>query len=135
MNLRNLFGKKAVVLVAGVMVGLTATAGAAMAHDHDAVRSGPREFRIGLWGDMPYAKNGDAAGVQAVIDSMNGQRLSFSVFDGDIKDGSSLCTDDQYTSAVARFGQLKVRRCTCPVTTSGPTATAPTTAATTTSSA
>ena len=95
MNLRNAFGKKAAIALAGVAVGLTATATVAVAHDHDAVRSGPRTYQIGLWGDMPYAKNGDASGVQAVIDSMNGQRLSFTIFDGDIKDGSSsACTDD-----------------------------------------
>jgi hypothetical protein len=30
-------------------------------------------------------------------------QLAFSVFDGDIKDGSSLCTNDQYTGAISFF--------------------------------
>jgi hypothetical protein len=55
------------------------------------------DFVFGLWGDMPYAKNGDGAKngpkMQAVIADMNAARLAFTIFDGDTKDGSSFCDD------------------------------------------
>ncbi len=60
-----------------------------------AVNAG--SFSFGLWGDMPYAKNGDGAKdgekMTRLVDSMNAAKLAFTIFDGDTKDGSSLCTD------------------------------------------
>ncbi|HEY9104502.1 hypothetical protein [Chitinimonas sp.] len=64
-------------------------------------------FSFGLWGDMPYAKAGDASHMQALIDSMNRSDIAFSIYDGDIKDGSSLCTDEVFDQALNLFGQLK----------------------------
>ncbi len=64
-------------------------------------------FSFALWGDMPYAKNQDAQQTQAVIDSINRSDARFSIYDGDIKDGSSQCTDNIYTEAVSMFNQLK----------------------------
>jgi hypothetical protein len=64
-------------------------------------------FTFGLWGDMPYAKANDGPKIPALVADMNAERdLAFTAFDGDIKDGSSLCTDDQYTAAIDRFNQL-----------------------------
>jgi len=82
-------------------------------------------FQFALWGDTPYARNGDNAKIPALIDSMNAQHLAFTVFDGDTKDGSSACTDDTIgAQATLRFNQFRA-----------PTATAPTTAAITRSNA
>jgi hypothetical protein len=64
-------------------------------------------FAFGLWGDMPYAQSGDDPKIPALVADMNDEGLAFSVYDGDIKDGSSLCTDDQFTAAIDRFGQLR----------------------------
>jgi hypothetical protein len=65
-------------------------------------------FEFALWGDMPYAKNGDDPKIPALIDSMNSTRLVFTVFDGDVKDGSSVCTDDVIGArAIARFNTVK----------------------------
>ncbi|MDD5123171.1 MAG: hypothetical protein PHT85_01100, partial [Methylovulum sp.] len=54
-------------------------------------------FSFGLWGDMPYAKNGDGLKtgdkMTRLVDSMNASNLAFTIFDGDTKDGSSVCTD------------------------------------------
>lgn len=54
-------------------------------------------FSFGLWGDMPYAKNGDGAKngekMTRLVDSMNAANLAFTIFDGDTKDGSSECTN------------------------------------------
>ncbi|GAB6051633.1 hypothetical protein JCM17960_04530 [Magnetospira thiophila] len=64
-------------------------------------------FSFGLWGDMPYAKNNDQPKMQALIDSLNASDIAFSLFDGDIKDGSSECTDSVFTDAATLFNSLK----------------------------
>lgn len=64
-------------------------------------------FSMGLWGDMPYAKADDAPHIPALIADMNASDIAFSIYDGDIKDGSSKCTDDIYTDAAAMFNSLK----------------------------
>jgi hypothetical protein len=63
-------------------------------------------FSFGLWGDMPYEKAGDGPKIPALIQSINQSDIAFSIYDGDIKDGSSACSDDIYASALALFGQL-----------------------------
>jgi len=52
-------------------------------------------------------KNGDAPKIQALIDDINASKVAFTVFDGDIKDGSSFCYDSQYTDAIDRFNSFK----------------------------
>ena len=64
-------------------------------------------FSFGLWGDMPYQKAGDEPKIPALIKSINQSNIVFSIYDGDIKDGSSNCTNDLYASALTMFGQLK----------------------------
>jgi hypothetical protein len=64
-------------------------------------------FSMGLWGDMPYAKADDAPHIPALIADMNASDIAFSIYDGDIKDGSSKCTDDIYTDAATMFNSLK----------------------------
>jgi len=56
---------------------------------------------------MPYKKAGDAPKIPLLIKSINQSDIAFSIYDGDIKDGSSNCTDDVYTSALTMFGELK----------------------------
>lgn len=64
-------------------------------------------FSIGLWGDMPYAKADDAPHIPALIADINSADIAFSIYDGDIKDGSSQCTEDVYTDAAAMFNSLQ----------------------------
>lgn len=75
-----------------------------------AAAESPR-YSFGLWGDMPYVTPGtpdtQTPKIPALIADMNAARLAFSVFDGDIKSGSSLCTDDVYAAAIARFNTLR----------------------------
>jgi hypothetical protein len=50
-------------------------------------------FEVGLWGDLPYARAGTGPSTPKVpnlIQSMNEANLAFTIFDGDIKDGSSV---------------------------------------------
>lgn len=63
-------------------------------------------FSFGLWGDMPYAKNKDGALTQAVIKSIDASDVAFSIFDGDIKDGSSACTNEVFSQAKATFNGM-----------------------------
>lgn len=63
-------------------------------------------FSFGLWGDMPYKKAGDDSRLPAVLRSINQSDIAFSLYDGDIKDGSSVCSDKVYTDALAMFGSM-----------------------------
>ena len=63
-------------------------------------------FSFGLWGDMPYQKASDELKIPALLKSINQSDIAFSIYDGDIKDGSSKCTDDIYQSALTMFGQM-----------------------------
>ena len=69
-------------------------------------QAAPKSFSFGLWGDMPYKKAGDDAKLPAVLQSINRSDIAFSIYDGDIKDGSSKCTDDVYADALKMFGTL-----------------------------
>lgn len=64
-------------------------------------------FSFGLWGDMPYQKAGDEPKIPALLKSINQSDVAFSIYDGDIKDGSSKCTADIYYSALTMFGEMK----------------------------
>jgi len=63
-------------------------------------------YSFGLWGDMPYKKAGDDPKLPAVLKSINQSDIAFSLYDGDIKDGSSQCTDGIYTDALTMFGSM-----------------------------
>jgi hypothetical protein len=72
-----------------------------------AAQAGSAPFTFGLWGDMPYAKEKDEQKIPTLVDSMNASDIKFSIFIGDIKDGSSKCTDDVFSTAIATFGKFK----------------------------
>jgi hypothetical protein len=63
-------------------------------------------YSIGVWGDQPYGSAGLAA-LPNVIADINKQELKFTVFDGDIKSGSSRCDNSQYTQALNMFNAIK----------------------------
>ena len=94
------------VFACGVAATGIASADAFTEH-HDSDRDEGR-FEFALWGDLPYAKNGDDPKIANLISSMNSARLEFTIFDGDTKDGSSVCVDDLIgAQAIARFNQVK----------------------------
>jgi hypothetical protein len=64
-------------------------------------------YAIGLWGDLPYSTTQAAVGVPNLIADMNKQDLVFTAHDGDLKSGSSECTDAVYTQAISYFGSLR----------------------------
>jgi hypothetical protein len=63
-------------------------------------------YSFGVWGDMPYKKAGDDPKLPAVLQSINQSDIAFSIYDGDIKDGSSQCTNEIYTDALTMFGTM-----------------------------
>jgi hypothetical protein len=98
---------KARLVMAAVPVVLAAMTGAVAAWGPDPAPPA-RPFTFGLWGDLPYAKAGDGPKMAALIADMNADEgLAFTAFDGDIKDGTSPCGDDQYTAAIDRFNQFE----------------------------
>ncbi len=84
---------------------VSAVALAALGVSPAAAQDAP--YSVGLWGDMPYAKANDEPHIPALIADMNASDIAFSLYDGDIKDGSSKCTDDIYDSALTMFDSLK----------------------------
>jgi hypothetical protein len=63
-------------------------------------------YAIGLWGDLPYSTTQATIGVPNLIVDMNAQKLAFTAHDGDLKSGSSECTDAVYTQALGYFASL-----------------------------
>ena len=84
------------IVLAGVL--------AAPAHDRDDDED--RTFTVALWGDTPYTA-GEPAKITALIGDINAARVAFSVFDGDIKSGSSRCDDVVYTTAIDLFNTFR----------------------------
>jgi hypothetical protein len=94
------------VIFALVMIGSPAADGRDGWDDYH--ESGDREaYAIGLWGDLPYSTVQAAVGVPNLIADMNKQNLAFTTHDGDLKSGSSECTDAVYTQAVGYFQSLR----------------------------
>jgi hypothetical protein len=69
--------------------------------------AGSKVYSFGVWGDMPYKKAGDEARLPAVLRSLNASDIAFSLYDGDIKDGSSVCSDGIYREALDMFASLR----------------------------
>jgi len=85
--------------------GLLGAAGCAAVDSLPA--PGPRRFTVALWGDMPYVRPGtpdtETSRIGPLIDDINAAKVDFTIFDGDIKSGSSLCDDAAYTQAAGFF--------------------------------
>src|SRR5439155_23844571 len=60
------------------------------------------KFTVALWGDMPYSA-AETSKLPALIADINAARVAFTVFDGDIKSGSSLCSNAVFATAAERF--------------------------------
>lgn len=78
------------------------TAASSRANDDDR-----KPYAIGLWGDLPYSATQASVGVPNLIADMNSQNLAFTAHDGDLKSGSSECTDAVYTQALAYLNSLR----------------------------
>lgn len=68
--------------------------------------SGSGRFTFALIGDMPYGPEGEAKFPDVLADVNADRTLSFVVHDGDIKNGSSQCSDAMYANRLELFNQF-----------------------------
>ncbi|HEY6362684.1 MAG TPA: hypothetical protein VIX63_16350 [Vicinamibacterales bacterium] len=92
----------ALVIVLGMRLSAQVTADGRDGRDHD-----DRSFSFALIGDMPYGAEGDAKFPNVIADINADRNLSFAVHDGDIKNGSSLCSDEMYFNRLDLFNQFR----------------------------
>lgn len=88
-------------------VAPTLAIGAGPGDQDDEAQKDRRTYAIGLWGDLPYSMTQATVGVPNLIADMNRQDLAFTVQDGDLKSGSSECTDAVYAQALLYFSVLR----------------------------
>lgn len=92
----------AAVITAGIATGTSLNGRGGDEGDH-----GNNTYAIGLWGDLPYSTLQATTGVPNLIADMNRQNLVFTAHDGDLKSGSSECTDSVYTQALSYLNSLR----------------------------
>jgi hypothetical protein len=86
------------VFAAAVAAALAATAFAGGGNGVTNGDEGHQHYTIGLFGDVPYGPAGRAEYPNLIAD-MNDTKLTFSIFDGDLKNGSERCDDSLYTTS------------------------------------
>ena len=96
--------KLAAVAAVGALSVLVGVVGAVADDGDDDVRQ--NAFTVALWGDTPYSAT-EVSKLPALIADINAAKVAFSVFDGDIKSGSSQCTDAVFAAAIQRFGTFQ----------------------------
>jgi hypothetical protein len=97
------FAAAAALLTMATGFGVTGSGQAASPQGSGEAGSGQTHvFSVGLWGDVPYSAEQETR-LAALTQHMNAAGLAFSVFDGDLKNGTSPCDDAGYTTAIARF--------------------------------
>jgi hypothetical protein len=93
----------AAALAASVIAGFAVAGNGA----EDRQNEKTPEYEIGLWGDLPYSDVQEKVGLPNLIRDMNEAKLTFTVHDGDLKQGSnSPCDDALYTRALGWFDSL-----------------------------
>ena len=99
--------RRHLIPIVAALCAAAATAGLASAGGGKAHKSGGAPpYAIGLWGDLPYNDQQKTVGVPNLVADMNKQRLAFTVHDGDVKSGSTPCTDNVYTDFKATLNSL-----------------------------
>jgi hypothetical protein len=118
---------KNITLMSFTALALVANAfNPAISHAATAPKLKAAAFTFALWSDMPYAKNGDTTPSSVAAPALDGStdgttsisrltksitdaKVSFTIFGGDTKDGSSLCTDKTLKDdATAMFNSLAI---------------------------
>ena len=88
--------------IAVLMLALVAAFTSTAAFAEPKEKSGSREFEIGLIGDIPYNALQEEQTAR-LFQELDSEKLAFIAHDGDIKSGSSACTDDVYQREFRRF--------------------------------
>ena len=103
--MRTVLTRTLLTLALGTAMLASVSVTATLAQDADVKPA--TGYSFALWGDMPYAKADDQPKIPSLIKDMNAADIAFSIYDGDIKDGSSQCTNDIYTDAAAMFDSFE----------------------------
>jgi hypothetical protein len=99
--------RRMLALAATLAAGLGIYAGMAQGSESPGQGGGPEAYSIGLFGDMPYNAQGKAD-YPYLLRDLNDSKISFSMFDGDLKaGGDGPCSDSLYTTAIAGFNSLE----------------------------
>jgi hypothetical protein len=69
--------------------------------------AGNGRFTFGLIGDMPYGLEGELKFPHVIADINADRNLAFVAHDGDIKNGSSLCSDAMYLNRLDLFNSFE----------------------------
>ncbi len=102
---RSRWHRRLALVAAALLSAAISVAAAASGPSGPSQGNGPQRYTIALFGDMPYGDQGRAE-YPAVLDSINHAKIAFSVFDGDLKNGSERCDDSLYTNSIAQFNTL-----------------------------
>lgn len=95
-------------MAAATMLAAGSQVAADRSEDQDqGDENGHRKFNFALWGDAPYADVDKTTNIPALIQDINDARVAFTVFDGDIKNGSSRCDNEVFAEAIARFNTFR----------------------------
>ena len=102
-NIQSFRLASAMVLIGLALLGCgTSTGGRAReAASHDL------RFDFALIGDVPYSEEQATNSFPNMIEELNHARLAFVVHDGDIKSGSTPCTDDCFERVCAQFQTVR----------------------------
>jgi hypothetical protein len=93
----------------GVLTMSSATIALAWATEPAASSRGSGDrsrFEFALIGDVPYTAIHETQ-YENMLAEINGEHVAFTVHDGDIKSGSTLCADAVYTTELARFERFQ----------------------------
>jgi hypothetical protein len=101
--------RRHLIPIIAALCAAATTAGLATASNSGKARKadGSSAYAIGLWGDLPYNDTQKTVGVPNLVADMNKQKLAFTVHDGDVKSGSTPCTDNVYTDFKATLNSLE----------------------------
>jgi hypothetical protein len=118
---------KNITLMSFTALALVANAfNPAISHAAPAPKLKAAAFTFALWSDMPYGKNGDTTpssvatpaldgttdgktSISRLTKSITDAKVSFTIFGGDTKDGSSLCSDTTLRDeATTMFNSLAI---------------------------
>ncbi len=73
-----------------------------------AAQTGPNAFSFVGFGDVPYSLPGDYAKVDKLISVINREKPAFAIHVGDIKSGSTPCTDEILKKAIDQINTVEV---------------------------
>jgi len=97
--------------VAAVVLTLSLVAVASVQSESNtaprAGASGNGHFTFALIGDMPYGTEGLAKYPNVIADINADQTLAFIVHDGDIKNGSTVCSNEMYQNRLDSFNRFE----------------------------